>query len=83
LEKGLRREHRTSERASDYDDELRKQSYFDNLIEEQFPPQLVGENRTKRVCSQQHEFAEILDEREQRRAEGAKEADHYGKSDYR
>jgi hypothetical protein len=40
----------------------------------------VGENGTKRVSSQQDEFAEILDEREQRRAEGAKEADHYGRS---
>jgi hypothetical protein len=63
LEKCLCREHRASERASDYDDELRKQSYFDNLIEEQFPPELVGENGTKRVSSQQDEFAKILDER--------------------
>jgi hypothetical protein len=79
----LCREHRTSERAGDYDDELRKQSYFYNLIEKQFPPELMGENATKRVSSQQDEFAEILDERKQRGTEGAKEADHYGRSDER
>jgi hypothetical protein len=43
----------------------------------------VGENATKRVSSQQDEFAEILGKREQRCAEGAKEADHYGRSDDR
>jgi len=79
----LCREDRTSERAGDYNHELRKQSYFDNLIKEQLPPELMGENGTKRVSSQQDEFAEILDEREQRRAEGAKEADHYESSDER
>jgi hypothetical protein len=79
----LCREYRTGKRAGDYDDELRKQPHFDNLVEEQFPPQPVGENGTKRVCSQQDKFAEILDEREQRRTKGAKEADHYGKSDER
>jgi hypothetical protein len=83
LEERLCGEHCTSERASDYDDELRKQSYFDNLIKEQFPPELVGENGTKRISSQKDEFAEILDERDQRRAEGAKEADHYGRGDER
>src|SRR4029077_17787420 len=41
------------------------------------------ENGTKRVSSEQDEFAEILDERDQRRAEGAKEANHYGRSDQR
>jgi hypothetical protein len=41
----------------------------------------VSENATKRVSSQQDEFAEILNECEQRRAEGAKEADHYESSD--
>jgi hypothetical protein len=83
LEKCLGREHRPSECAGDDDHELRKQSYFDNLVQEQFPPELMGENGTKRVSSQQDEFAEILDEREQRRAEGAKEADHYQSSDER
>jgi hypothetical protein len=43
----------------------------------------VRENGTKCVCSEQDEFAEILDERDQRRTEGAKEADHYGRSDER
>jgi hypothetical protein len=80
LEKCLCREYRSSKRAGDYDDELRKQSNFDNLVEKQFPTELMGKNGTKRVSSQQDEFTEILDKRDERCAEGAKEVDHYGRS---
>jgi hypothetical protein len=43
----------------------------------------VSENATKRVGCEQDQFAEILDEREQRRTDGAKEADHCRKNDER
>ncbi len=40
----------------------------------------MRENGTKSVGSQQDQLAEILTKREQRRAQSAKEADHYGKA---
>jgi hypothetical protein len=49
------------------------------LIQEQFPPQLVRENGTKSVSRQQHNLAQVLEKRQQRRAQSAKEANHYGK----
>jgi hypothetical protein len=49
------------------------------LIQEQFPPQLVRENGTKGVSRQQHKLAQVLKKRQQRRAQSAKEANHYGK----
>src|SRR6266705_200751 len=64
LEKCLCREHRASECTGDYDDKLRKQSNLDDLIEKQLPPELVRKNTTKRVRRQQHDFAQIFEERE-------------------
>jgi len=70
----LRREDRTSECTGDYDNELRKQSNLDDLIEKQLPPELVRENRTKRVGREQNDLAQILKKREQRRAQHIKKS---------
>ena len=39
----------------------------------------MRENGTKSVSRQQHNLAQVLEKRQQRRAQSAKEANHYGK----
>ena len=64
LKKRLRGKNRTGETSGDDDDQLRQQSNFDDLIEKQFPPQLVGKDRHERVGREHDDLAEILEKRQ-------------------
>jgi hypothetical protein len=77
LKIGLRGKNRASETAGDDHHQLRKQPDLDDLIKKQFPTQPVSEKRAEGVGAKHHNFAQILNEPNERPAECAKKSNKH------